>query len=183
MIKIKFNDTTRRINASLNKSGNVITLNGNIPLDTSGFIAYSQNGAMLGNYSKYTTIYRQLENGVQFSNDGSIWVEPTRDITVSVVWNDSDNADGLRPSEISLVVNGETITLTEVDNWQKVYYNIKESEDIVISSAEQVFKYDITINGHSVEYYHEYINPLPSLEDRVSDLETATIELYEMIEG
>lgn len=181
MIKIKFNDTTKRINAALNNSGNVITLKGEIPQDTSGFYAYSQYGALLGNYSKYTTIYRVLTDGVQFSCDGSIWVEPTRDITITTVWNDSDDAEGLRPSEVTLVINDEDVTLTAEDNWSIVYPNIKESEDVVITSAIDVDKYEKTVNAHSVEYYHEHIDITPSLEDRVSDLEIAVCEIADTI--
>lgn len=58
-------------------SKNIVQITGDFPIKTSGFIL-SREGIeeVLGNYSDYTTVYREIDGGVQFSNDGSTWVEP-----------------------------------------------------------------------------------------------------------
>lgn len=76
MIKIKFNDSQDFLEVSFAKNGNIITLTGDVPANTSGFTTYRMNEVQLGDFSEYTTVYRELAGGVQFSNDGSVWTEP-----------------------------------------------------------------------------------------------------------
>ena len=44
--------------------------------NNSGFTTYKLSGKQLGDFSDYTTIYRLLDGEVQYSNDGSVYVEP-----------------------------------------------------------------------------------------------------------
>lgn len=57
-------------------SANVVELKGDFPILTDGFLlsrfGYEDNW----DYTAYTTVYREIDGGVQFSNDGSIYVEP-----------------------------------------------------------------------------------------------------------
>lgn len=57
-------------------SANVVELKGNFPIQTSGFFLSRPDHEDNWNYSTYTTVYRENENSAQFSNDGSIYVEP-----------------------------------------------------------------------------------------------------------
>lgn len=57
-------------------SENVIELHGDFPVKPLGFTLSRPNQNDGWDYSDFTTIYRTLENGVQFSNDESIYVEP-----------------------------------------------------------------------------------------------------------
>lgn len=57
-------------------TANVIQLLGDFPIKNSGFTVYRENGKFLGDYSAFTTTYREIEGGAQFSNDGSIYVAP-----------------------------------------------------------------------------------------------------------
>ena len=44
---------------------------------SSGFnIVNEHNGIVMGDYSDYTTIYRKLDNTVELSNDGSVYITP-----------------------------------------------------------------------------------------------------------
>ena len=81
MIKVKFNDLNRIFQVSFSKlNDHVVSLVGPfLPANTSGFKTFRMNGKQLGDWSKFTTIYRVIEGGVQFSDDGSIWVEPIPD--------------------------------------------------------------------------------------------------------
>lgn len=56
---------------------NVVQVTGDFPVKTSGFtLAREGKEEVLGDYSYYTTVYREVDSGAQFSNDGSVWVEP-----------------------------------------------------------------------------------------------------------
>lgn len=57
-------------------TANVIQLLGDFPIKNCGFTVYRENGKFLGDYSAFTTTYREIEGGAQFSNDGSIYVAP-----------------------------------------------------------------------------------------------------------
>lgn len=59
-----------------NISSNITQLIGDIPVKTNGFQMFKLNGSYLGDYSAYTTVYREIDGGVQFSNDGSVYVPP-----------------------------------------------------------------------------------------------------------
>lgn len=177
MIAIKFNNLSNKINATFEKNGNVITLKGDVPQNTSGFYAYTTKGVLLGTYTDYKTIYRVLDNGVQFSNDGSVWVEPKRDVIVLVNWDDKNDAEGYRPEEVKAIIFDEEITFNKENNWRETYYAVPESIDIVVQSTEEVPNYKATINGNVITYYHEVIDFNPTLEERVSDLEIAVCEL------
>ena len=181
MIKIKFNDTIQFFTVGFSKSNNIITLTGNdIPQLTTGFKTYKMDEKPLGDFSEFKTVYRVLDDGVQFSNDGSIWVEPTRDVVVQAVWDDADDAEGLRPETVAVTVNGKVVMLEAVA-WSITYEDIKESEVIEVTDAADIDGYDKTINGTTVLYHHDYIDPTPSLEERVYDLEVAVCEIADSI--
>ena len=78
MIKIKFLDQDALYPVSFTQdSAHVCTTIGEgIPQDTCGFQTFRMNGQPLGDRSDFTTIYRILDGGIQWSNDGSVWIEP-----------------------------------------------------------------------------------------------------------
>lgn len=57
-------------------SENIIEVTGNFPIKTKGFTLSRPTCEDNWDYSGYTTIYREIENGVQFSNDGSVYIAP-----------------------------------------------------------------------------------------------------------
>ncbi|MCD7804519.1 MAG: Cna B-type domain-containing protein [Oscillospiraceae bacterium] len=75
----------------------------------------------------YTSaITGDAENGFTVTNSHTPHVEPSQvytGIEVTKVWNDDNNADGLRPASITValyrdgVATGRTITLSEANNW------------------------------------------------------------------
>lgn len=78
MIKIKINtsDEIREVTFSRH-SEHVIELGGIADAPTTGFTTWRMDGVtQLGDFGDYTTIYRTLDNAVQLSNDGSVYVEP-----------------------------------------------------------------------------------------------------------
>lgn len=75
MIKIKYNNSNIFEEVTFSKTNKIISLKGATE-NNSGFKTYRMSGEQLGDFSDYTTIYRILDDEVQYSNDGSIWVEP-----------------------------------------------------------------------------------------------------------
>ena len=158
----------------------VVTLKGDFPIKTTGFYLSQPGNINDLNYTAFKTVYRVIAGGVQFSDDGSVWVEPTRNVTVQAVWDDHDDIEGLRPESVAVTVNGKVVML-EADAWSITYENIKESEVIEVTDAADIAGYDKTISGTTVTYHHEYLDPTPSLEERVNDLEVAVCELADVI--
>lgn len=57
-------------------SKNIVEIIGDFPIQDLGFTLSRVNQNDNWDYSSFTTIYRELDEGAQFSNDGSIYVEP-----------------------------------------------------------------------------------------------------------
>lgn len=75
MIKIKFNDSESMIEAGFSRNGHVVTIEADHEPNASGFTTYRLNGVQLGDFSEFTTVYRVLENAVQYSDDDSVFIE------------------------------------------------------------------------------------------------------------
>lgn len=77
MLEMKYigEDTVHQVSFR-NLSNHICELTGDFPAQTAGFTLSRIGKDDYWDYSSYTTIYRQLENGVQFSNDGSVYVPP-----------------------------------------------------------------------------------------------------------
>lgn len=77
MLEMKYigEDTVYQVSFR-NLSSHVCELIGDFPAQAKGFALSRIGKDDHWDYSSYTTIYRQLENGAQFSNDGSVYVPP-----------------------------------------------------------------------------------------------------------
>lgn len=62
-------------------SNNVVELKGDFPIRTDGFMLSRANYDDNWDYSAYTTVYRKIDGGVQFSNDDSIYTAPAPEPT------------------------------------------------------------------------------------------------------
>lgn len=77
MIKIKFNDSAGYHTCEFSRmSDHVVTLGKCAVQNTSGFSTYRMSGEQLGDFCYYATVYRVLDDAVQYSDDGSVYVEP-----------------------------------------------------------------------------------------------------------
>ena len=78
MIKIKFCGESDTKTISFSRENNhVVTLGGLTDAPTTGFTTWRMDGVtQLGDFSGYTTVYRVLDNAIQLSDDGSVYVEP-----------------------------------------------------------------------------------------------------------
>lgn len=179
---LQFKSSEKNYNiVDISKTEHVVTLIGNIPENTSGFEIFNSNGK-IGDYSDYKTVYRKLDNGIQYSNDGSVWAEPTSDISVVVMWDDEDDSEGIRPESIyaTLTYDGTDYKLTlSAENGWKASVGEKETRAFSLV-ADAVEGYEQHIEGLVIGMYHKVAEI--TLEDRVTDLEAAVCELAEMIE-
>ena len=74
---LRYNGDTERYEVSFQIiKNNIVEIQGNFPAKETGFMLSRDGKEWYGDYSDYTTIYRQIDDRVQFSNDGSVWVEP-----------------------------------------------------------------------------------------------------------
>lgn len=78
MIYINFNGSDELVKADFARiNDHVIELVG-ITQAPAGFTTWRMDGVtQLGDFSGYVTLYRELENAVQLSDDGSVYVKPT----------------------------------------------------------------------------------------------------------
>lgn len=77
MVYINFNGSDEFLEAGFTRiSDHVIELRG-VTKAPSGFTTWRMDGVtQLGDFSGYVTLYRELENAVQLSDDGSVYVKP-----------------------------------------------------------------------------------------------------------
>lgn len=162
---------------------NVVQVVGNgLMMRETGFTL--SDGVNEYDYSAYNTLYKTVDRGYQYSNDGSVWVEPTKSVTVEAVWSDGGNDRGTRPSSVKVsVFDNETsigsVTLNPKNNWTKVYENVPESHTYSIT-APNVDGYtkevEDTMVIYSVQPPYE-----PSVTEQLSELTDMVIDLDERV--
>ena len=58
-------------------NSNIVQITGDFPVKTKGFVCFRDNMEDdAWDYKKYKTVYRNIEGGAQFSDDGSVYVAP-----------------------------------------------------------------------------------------------------------
>lgn len=78
MIKIKYNNKTTYEEVTFFRSNNLVTMTPTSP-NPSGFTTWKLDGkTQLGDFSDFTTIYMVDGDSVTYSNNGSVYVEPTK---------------------------------------------------------------------------------------------------------
>lgn len=67
-----------------NVNPHVVQITGYFPIKQKGFLLYRDGvDEPLGDYTGYTTVYREVEQGAQFSDDGSVYTTPLPTVTFS----------------------------------------------------------------------------------------------------
>lgn len=78
MIKIKYNNSDTFYEVEFSRTNNTVTLKGITEPNTSGFKTYRLTGQQLGDFSDFNTIFKVENDSVTYSNDGSVYVEPSK---------------------------------------------------------------------------------------------------------
>lgn len=191
MIKVRFSDSEEMLDVNFkNVSEHVVELKGDASEDTSGFELFTKKGEHLGDYKDFTTIYRKTNNAVQFSNDGSTWVEPTKTIVVSAVFNDGEMVGKEHPNKVkvTLMKDGEVLIknlqLVKENGYTREYKDVPLDVTYSISVADDVDGYEKQINGTTVYYNAPQLEPEKeyfSEEERLNDLELAICEIADAL--
>lgn len=75
-MQIKFINNTNKKTILLEMiSNNIVKVISKEQPNLSGFQVFTDNGDLLGDYSDYTTLYKQESDGYMLSNDGSVYKE------------------------------------------------------------------------------------------------------------
>ena len=133
-------------------SKNVIEITGDFPAKDCGF-TLSRTGKDDGwDYSAYTTIYREVEGGIQFSNDGSIYTEPIEPV----------------PTAEELAEIEERKRVATIQN------EIADLKSQLEATDYKVIKcMEYSINGLELPYDMQEIHAeRQALRDRINELET-----------
>lgn len=184
MFELKFKELEETyLVDDFSQSGNIVTIKSerSIPDNTSGFYLSREGKGDRWDYTKFTTIYRKLsKNEIQFSNDGSVYVPPKKDITVSLHWQDGSDAYKIRPESVTVTVfkDGKKSVmpeLSESNHWQKTYKDRPAESEFSIE-APDLERYTKDVSGTSVTYSIEIPQPRQISTD---DVANCLVSFYE----
>lgn len=105
-------------------SPHVVQLLGDFPVKARGFSLSREGKEDNWDYSGYTTIYREVEGGIQYSDDGSVYVAPVSPPEPDpYIPTEEELAEQARQQEIAELAE----RIAEIDSWFAVndYIGIK----------------------------------------------------------
>lgn len=172
-------------------SDNIVELIGDFPIQTDGFMLSRENMDDKWDYSEFTTIYREIDGGCQFSNDGSIYIEPIpyeptlEEVKESKISELSDTCNFLIVNGVDLLIDSNLEHFSYNENDQ---VNIKEIFDLAVQTnvpmyyhadgesckmytVEQIVNLYATATTnkmHHTTYFNQlkrYVNDLDDVED------------------
>lgn len=73
---IKFKNLEEKLESIKSISNNIVKIITIEQPNLTGFQVFTDNGDLLGDYSDFTTLYKQESDGYMLSNDGSVYTEP-----------------------------------------------------------------------------------------------------------
>ena len=78
MIKLKYVGEKNIYDILFKKlNSNIVQITGDFPVKAKGFICFrEEDEADEWNYEGFTTVYREIDGGAQFSDNGSVYIEP-----------------------------------------------------------------------------------------------------------
>ena len=166
-MKIKYNNSSTFINVEFTVlNEHVCYVIGTNVKSNSGFKAYEDDGTLLGDWSDYKYVYRILDNGIQYSNDGSQYEEPTEDVAFKVTHIETDQAfpDSINVTLQNNVGSERVIVLTKANDYELLVTNLPIFEFWHPYKADDVSGYYYVIQSNNVDYF-------PSQQDRIAKLE------------
>lgn len=134
--------------------GNIVELKGDFPIKTTGFTLSRIGQNDNWDYSTYTTIYREIEGGVQFSNDGSVYVEPELEPYVPTL--EEVKANKIAISKALLARYLEQNPLESVCHGGKLaFYSVTEEKQTLMMSQYMTHQIEKQINPNAVLTWNE----------------------------
>lgn len=138
---------------------NVVQVNGDIPIQEYGFMLSEDGETWDGDYSKYRTIYRTIEGGAQFSNNGNVYtggdeIEPRTPTLDEVKEQKIAEMNSIQRATIQ---NGVDVTLTDgtVENFtlttdDKTYLM---GLQIKVAAGEKMLPWHTSDESEHCKYY------------------------------
>lgn len=173
---------------------NVIEAIGEFPHEEKGFKIYVPDIGYALNYEAYNTIYKDFEDKCWYSNDGSVWTEPVRDIIVKAVFTDIYPDPEITSVTVNVFNGNElvgTLTLTPENNFTYTYNDIPVSIIYTIE-AQNIENYRKYIDDTTVTYVKSIPTPsqlelldqkINGVSSDVTDTQIGLSETYEITEG
>lgn len=170
-MKLKFKNSEKEYEVKFKRiSSNVVQLLGEFPIQTDGFTLSREGHNDNWDYSDYTTVYREVEGGVQFSNDGSVMPIPI----VNFVASEGGELDGLLEQESFKYENLEIPTPTAYEDYEFVGWQPSIPDRGYIDyNMSFLAVFNSTLENEEP----------PSLEDRVAVLEDDVNKINEALGG
>lgn len=177
MLNLRYTGETTDYSVSFrNISKNVVEVIGeDLPARETGFIVtrIGDPSAFKGDYSEFTTVYREIKGGFQYSNDGSIYTKPLP----KVYFNTSGGGS----------LEGET--MQEAANYEDLMIpSTKPEENFVFTEWIPAIPESGEIEGNKsfMAIFESTIpapDPDPGIEERVSILENDVQMINEALGG
>lgn len=164
---------------------NVIEVIGDFPHQSTGFNIIIKNGVVV-DHSQFQTIYRDFDDRCQFSNDGSVWVQPVKDIVISATFDNElhepDTVD-VKLMEFYGDVEVATITLRKENNYIHTLYNVPAENNYRLE-ATYVENYSYQVDGMTVRYTIIYPTEdvIEEIQNDITDTQVGLAETYEQVE-
>lgn len=160
MNNILFLDSKTPVQGNVKRvSEHVIEITG-VEINLSGFNIIKNTGSVFGKYENYTTLYREIENGFQLSNDGSVYVEPEPEPEPEPIEPTLEELKESKINEISTVCK-ETIYSgvdVELPTGSTEHFSLKEEDQINLFGKQAQITAGLTQleyhqDGHPCRYY------------------------------
>ena len=129
MFNLKYlnNEEENTYNVDFDKiSNNVVKITGDFPIKNDGFTLSRETHEDNWDYSTFTTVYKEVENGCQFSNDGSVYVEPEIPEPIEPTLEEVKN---FKINELSAICNQQIIQGVDIEVSGKIGHYSYDYED------------------------------------------------------
>ena len=179
MYDLRYQNQDKRYRVDFKRiADNVVEVVGDFPIMPDGFYLSRPDCSDNWDYTDYSTPYRKIECGVQFSNDGTVYIEPTHDVIIEAIFEDVDEQSVL----VVVYKNGteyETITLDHENGFKHVYADepIKNTFEVFADDIEGA---DKVVNGTTITY--SLPAPYePTIDEQISEMYDAIIDIDERL--
>lgn len=176
MLKIVYNNGVETTAECSQPTNHIIKMVCEKPkANTTGFLVKRMSDNMLlGDYSDYITIYRKTDEYIEYSNDGSEWVEPEpapvkTEAKVTFIADDKCNLVGETDIVVPVGTHADMIDYPNVEMIDETYDFIGWTPQI------DVINDDITFTANT-QLKEEY-----TLESRMNMAEECLMELAEIV--
>lgn len=122
----------------------------------SGFQLLKENGSVLGKYEDYTTLYRELKNGFQLSNNNSVYIESEQKTYHPTL----DELKQQKTLEVKsackeIIYAGVDV---EIESGEVEHFSLKEEDQINLFAKQAQISWGITEleyhqDGYPCRYY------------------------------